>query len=225
MPTAAATARAPSSSPVASAGDRAVTASARSPSTRAEAAATSEESTPPENATTALGVAAMVASSSSSEVIELLVRTSGRHREGLRPDLFDGTAGRGGGRSAVVVLGHQIDDGAIQQSDLDADRLALDPHLADRAIQLVSRQLLDPHAERRGVADQRLSEDTLIGRTAEDAQLHARSSLLHLDGGGPGVERTGCEACVEHVGDQLGDEVVDVGLEHDDLTGRRFPSR
>src|SRR6476646_869764 len=145
MPTPAATARAPSSSPVASAGDTAVTASARSPSTRAEAAATSEESTPPENATTALAVVAILASSSPSEVIELLVRTDGRQRQGLSPDLFDGAAGRGGGRSAVVVLGHQVDDGAVQETDLDADRLALDPHLADRTIQLVARQLLDAH--------------------------------------------------------------------------------
>src|SRR5512132_4385843 len=134
MPTSAATARAPSSSPVASAGDTAVTASARSPSTRADAAATSEESTPPENATTALGAVAIVASSSPSEVIELLVRTGSRHREGLRPDLFDWSAGRCGGRRTVVVLGHEVHDGAVQQTDLDADRLALDPHLADRAI-------------------------------------------------------------------------------------------
>src|SRR5512132_3376637 len=218
MPTAAATARAPSSSPVASAGDTAVTASARSPSTRAEAAATSEESTPPENATTTLVVDAIVASSSASEVIELLPRTGSRHREGLRPDLFDGTARCGGGRSAVVVLGHQVDDGAVQQTDLDPDRLPLDPHFANRATQLVARQPLDAHAERRGVAEQRLGEDALVGRAAEDAQLHARSSLLHVDRGGPGVECTGCQACVEHVGDQLGDEVVDVGLEHDDLS-------
>src|SRR6476661_5824360 len=215
MPTAAATARAPSSSPVASAGDTAATASARSPSTRAEAAATSEESTPPENATTTLVVDAIVASSSTSEVIELLARTGGRHREGLRPDLFDGTAGRGGGRSAVVVLGHQVDDGAVQETDLDADRLALDPHLADRTIQLVARQPLDAHAEPRGVPEQRLGEDALIRRAAEDAQLHPWSPLLHLDRGGPDVERTGCHTCVEHVGDELRDEVIDVGLEHD----------
>ena len=54
IPIARATARAPSSSPVASAGDTAVTASARSPSTRAAIDATNDESTPPENATSAL---------------------------------------------------------------------------------------------------------------------------------------------------------------------------
>ena len=51
MPTARATSRAPSSSPVASAGETAVTASARSPSARAASAATRDESTPPEKAT------------------------------------------------------------------------------------------------------------------------------------------------------------------------------
>ena len=71
MPMAAATVRAPSSSPLASAGETAVTASARSPSTRAEAAATSEESTPPEKATRALGVVAIAASSSASVRIEV----------------------------------------------------------------------------------------------------------------------------------------------------------
>jgi hypothetical protein len=53
IPTAAATPRAPSSSPVARAGETAVTANARSPSARAASAATSEESTPPEKATIA----------------------------------------------------------------------------------------------------------------------------------------------------------------------------
>ena len=65
IPTAAATRLAPSSSPVASAGETAVTASARSPSARAASAATRDESTPPENATTALPRRPMRPSSSS----------------------------------------------------------------------------------------------------------------------------------------------------------------
>ena len=64
IPIALATPRAPSSSPVASAGDTAVTASARSPRARAASAATSDESTPPENATTQLPTERILVSSS-----------------------------------------------------------------------------------------------------------------------------------------------------------------
>src|SRR5690242_18473201 len=113
MPTAAATLRAPSSSPVARAGETAVTARARSPRTRADAAATSEESTPPENATSALGAVAIVASSSASVGIVAVLRRGGRG-ERLGPDLLDRPAGRGGDGGAVVVLGRDVHDPALK---------------------------------------------------------------------------------------------------------------
>src|SRR4029077_3751629 len=117
MPTAAATERAPSSSTVASAGETAVTAMARPTSALAAAAATRDESTPPENATSALGVVAIVASSSASVGI-LGVLASGGGRERLGPDLFDRSARRGGDRGAVVVLGRDVHDPAVEEADL-----------------------------------------------------------------------------------------------------------
>src|SRR6478752_7258956 len=121
MPTAAATARAPSSSPVASAGETAVTASARSPKTRPATAATSEESTPPEKATRALGAVAIIASSSASVGIFDVLRDGGR-----------------GQRGAVVVLRRDVHDPPLEQTDLDADGVAVDVDLTDRAVELVA---------------------------------------------------------------------------------------
>src|SRR6476659_9439549 len=116
MPTAAATARAPSSSPVASAGETAVTASARSPKTRPATAATSEESTPPEKATRALGAVAIVASSSASVGIFDVLR-GGSRGERLGPDLLDRPAGRRCDSGTVVVLRRDVHDPPLEQTD------------------------------------------------------------------------------------------------------------
>src|SRR6476619_4405462 len=150
MPTAAATERAPSSSPLPRAGETAVTARACSPSTRAAAAATSDESTPPEKATSALGAVAIVASSSASVGI-LDVLASGGGRERLGPDLFDGSTGCGGDGGAVVVLGSHVHDPAVEEADLDADRVTLEIDLADRTVELVTLEPVHTDAERRGV--------------------------------------------------------------------------
>src|SRR3954451_22476145 len=108
MPMCAATRCAPSSSPAATAGETAVTASARSPSARYAIAATTDESTPPENATTAWPSAATSASSRSSMGLT--------HR--LAPDDFDGRVGDAGGTFAVGVLGREVDDLAVAPTDL-----------------------------------------------------------------------------------------------------------
>src|SRR5690242_6084154 len=115
MPTAAATVRAPTSSPVASAGETAVTASARSPRTRAAAAATSDESTPPEKATSALGAVAIVASRSASVGIEVGCRRGRGER--LGPYLLHRSSGRRRDGRAVVVFGRDIDDAAVEHAD------------------------------------------------------------------------------------------------------------
>src|SRR3954468_21000910 len=220
MPTAAATARAPSSSPVARAGETAVTASARSPSTRAAAAATSEESTPPENATSALGALAIVASRSSSAGIELL-RLRGRG-EGLGPDLLDRPAGHGGDCGAIVVLGGDVHTPALEQPDLDTDRVPADVNLADGTIELVALEALHANPERRGVRKKCLGELPFVRRPAEDAEHDAGAALLHVDGDRPGVDGAGGRARPEDVGHELGNEVIDVGLEQHD---RRVTAR
>src|SRR5690242_18740379 len=130
IPMASATCRAPSSSPVASAGDTAVTASAPSPSARAASAATSDESTPPEKATIALPRSAMRASSRST--IELLPRRPRRrvpHRAG-------GLAGLGGHRGAVVVLRRHLERAAIEAADLHAHLATGHAHRAPLAVEL-----------------------------------------------------------------------------------------
>src|SRR6476646_5976828 len=204
MPTAAATVRAPSSSPVARAAETAVTASARSPSTRAAAAATSEESTPPENATSALGAVAIAASSSASVGIFDVLGRGGRC-ERLGPDLLDGPAGRGGDGGAVVVLRSDVHDPAFEEPDLDPDRVTLDVDLADRPVELVAFEPLHANAERGRVLQERLGQRPFVLGPAEDAEHHAGPPLLHLDGDRPRIDRPGGDARLEHVGHQLGD--------------------
>src|SRR3954470_11479307 len=124
MPTASATERAPCSSPVARAGETAVTARARSPSARAASAATSDESTPPENDTTALPRPASRCSSLvCSSAVPMPLTVGARGRERTRPPLLDRPAGALGERRAVVVLGRDVDQ-------LVAQPAAFDPHLA-----------------------------------------------------------------------------------------------
>src|SRR5690348_7111174 len=112
MPMAAATLCAPSSSPLASAGDKAVMASASPPSARAASAATSDESTPPENATIALPSRAIRASSRSTiELLPSRLRRRAPYRAGR-------LAGGGRHRGAVVVLGHDVQGAAVEAADL-----------------------------------------------------------------------------------------------------------
>src|SRR3954468_22236662 len=113
----AATRRAPSSSPDATEGDTAVTASARSPSARWASAATTLESTPPENATTARPSSAIRASSSAVIV---------RRRQRSRPDRLDRLAADLRRARAVRVLGREVHDAAVEPADLHAHGLARD---------------------------------------------------------------------------------------------------
>ena len=120
MPTASATERAPVSSPVASAGETAVTASARSPE-RALGEGRDER-----------GVdAARERDDDAAELAQpLLDPFLRRSRAGLRggqrgrPDALDGPSERRGGARAVVVLGCEVDDLAVQQAELDAHAVA-----------------------------------------------------------------------------------------------------
>src|SRR5688572_4497487 len=133
MPTVSATARAPSSSPTASAGETAVTASARSPSARAASAATSDESTPPEKATIALPSLAirrsirLSSSRAGSGGVELSLPPPVLDpRKSRRPPGLGGPAGPGRDRRAVVVLGSDVDRLSIEPADLDPHPLARD---------------------------------------------------------------------------------------------------
>src|SRR5262249_22743527 len=171
MPTAAATVRAPSSSPVASAGETAVTARARSPKTRADTAATSEESTPPENATSALGAVAIAVSSSASVGIFDGQRGRGPRRPPTPSQPVRPVGGRDGG--AVIVLGRDVHTTALKRADLGADNVAADVALADRAIELVAFEPLHAHTERRRVSQERLGESPLPVGAAEDAEHDA----------------------------------------------------
>src|SRR4051794_12549928 len=108
----AATRRAPSSSPSATLGETAVTASARSPRARYASAATTDESTPPENATTALP----------SEVKGSGPLSTGMgFAQGLGPDRLDGRVGGARDALAVGVLGRQVHHAPVEPADLDAD--------------------------------------------------------------------------------------------------------
>src|SRR4249920_379990 len=213
MPIAAATDRAPSSSPSASAGDTAVTASARSPSTRCATAATSEESTPPEKATTAPSAVATTASSSPSDIARLPHRLGER----LGPDLLHRPPRRRRDGGAVVVLRRHVDHPAVEQADLDPDRTTVDLDLLGPALQLVPVQRRDANPERARVLQERRGDGTLVARSGERAHHDARPALLHLDGGDPDIEGAGLRAALHRIRDQLRNQVVQVRLQQDDL--------
>src|SRR5262245_39921916 len=172
MPIAPATRRAPSSSPSASDGETAVIATARSPSPRYPAAATTEESTPPENATTAPCVeAASAASLVSPSVASIRSEVAIGGGEPAGPDLLDGTAGLGGDGGAVVVFGRDVDDAAVEQAEFHPHAVAEHLDFANLAFELVPVQPRDPNAERRAVLEQRGGNRHLglgTGERAED---------------------------------------------------------
>ena len=157
MPMESATARAPSSSPVASAGETAVTASARGPSARAASAATSEESTPPENATIAPSNRSSRALEPVAELSSVVAIVSSRVGGGerARPDGLNGSADPGRERRAVVVLRREVDDLAAKPAALDAHRAAGDVDGDPVALELVAVVARDAHAQRAGVAQER----------------------------------------------------------------------
>src|SRR5262245_32103167 len=182
MPIVSATRRAPSSSPFASDAETAVIATARSPSPRCAAAATSEGSTPPENGTTAPPVEAARSASRITVAfgsIGSAVPIGGGKRG--RPHLLDGAAGLGGDGGAVVVFGCDVDDAAVQQPELDPDAVPQHVDLAHLAFELVPVQPRDPNAERRAVFEQRGGDRHLGLGACERAQDYAGAALLHRD--------------------------------------------
>src|SRR3954470_17593750 len=181
MPIARATLSAPCSSPVASAGETAVTASALSPSARAASAATSEESTPPEKATIALPRSAMRASSRSTT--ELLPRRGGRRV----PDGAGRLTRFRSHRRAVVVLGRHVEGAAVEAADLHAHVAAGHLHRSPFALELPAADATHAHAERAAVREHRLGHRLLIGGLRKRRQHDARPALLHLRGRDPHV--------------------------------------
>src|SRR5215213_4105522 len=200
MPTDAATLLAPSSSPVATAGDSAVIASACSPRTRAATAATSDESTPPENATIALGVAATDASRSASAGIG--PDPSRRRGERRRPDLLHRTTELGGDVRAVVVLGRGVHDAALEARHLHAHLMTVDLDGLDRALEFVPADRHGADAEARAVLEQRAGDRSLARGPRDGGDVHAGAALLHLHRRRPHVERARRATRVEHVRDQ-----------------------
>src|SRR5207247_733616 len=130
--------RAPSSSPVASAGETAVTANERSPRTRTAAAATKDESTPPEKATMALLVSTRQSSRSPSVGIEASSFETARGRECITPHLLDGSTGQGGNRRAIIMLRHRVDDSAVEHAELHPHAMSVDLDLTERTLQLIA---------------------------------------------------------------------------------------
>src|SRR3954452_11064589 len=203
-----ATSRAPPSSPVASARDTAVIASALGPRARAAIAATSEESTPPEKATIAEPSCATCASTRARSSIAAQLPLGLVERES--PDRLGRLAERPRGRGDVVVLRRDVDDLAVQAAELHGDGAALDGDGPDLAVQLVAVQTAGAHAERRGAAQHRLGDGGLAVGARDGAEDHPGAALLHLHRRHPDVEGARVCARLGGVGDELGREVVEV---------------
>ena len=94
-----------------------MTASARGPSARAASAATSDESTPPEKATItrSSGSSRSHRRAISSLVVSVAMGSSlARGRERARPYGLHRAADALGGREAVVMLGREVDELAVE---------------------------------------------------------------------------------------------------------------
>ena len=222
MPIARSDARAPSSSPVASAGETAVTASARSPSARAASAATSEESTPPENATTALPRSAIRRSSSLERASR--ARLYEPPSASAQTDLH-GPAAAARDRGAVVVLGRDVDDPAVEAPELDPHRFPRRPRRALLAVELVAAQRGETRTPS-ALVSSRIAAATArssAGRASAESTMPGRPFFI-CDGRRPDVERAGREAALDGVRHELGVEVVEIRLEQHDLAGSR-PAR
>src|SRR4051794_33652717 len=203
IPIAAATRRAPSSSPAATDGETAVTASAWSPRARAASAATTDESTPPENATTA-EPSTRNRPSSLVKGSDPLCTVIGRG-QGSCPDRLGGCVDDAGGALAVGVLGGEVDDAPVEAADFDPDRLAGDLDRPGFALELDPVEVRDAHAERARLAEERGGDGALALRAREGGHHKARAAVLHRHGGRPHVDRAGVEGGGRGVRRELGE--------------------
>src|SRR3954451_12539920 len=208
MPIASATALAPSSSPVANAGDTAVTARARAPSARYAAAATSDESTPPENATTTPPRSPLTTATRSSS--DAIVH---RRRDRLCPDRLHRPRAGPRERGAIVVLWRNVHDAVAELPQLHAHGSARQPYQALLTSQLGAVKPRNAAAQGRGLAQDRA--DHLIGclGARQRREHNPRTAFLHLHRGGPDIESAHRKAALDRVGDHLRQHVVDVRLD------------
>ena len=225
MPIAAATQRAPSSSPVASAGETAVTASARSPSARCgerrdergvDAARERDDATLP-SSREPLPRAAVAMPALTSR----LPRGRGERRG---PDRLHRRAGAARRARAVVVLGREVDDRAVEQADLDAHAAAVDLDVALVALELEAVERAIAHAERARLAQDRLGDRSLVGGPGERGEHEARPALFICTGV---VQTSSAPAAKQRSaasGTSSGEQVVEVRLDQRRPAARRAGS-
>ena len=84
------------------------------------------------------------------------------------------------------------------------------------ALELDAIQVGDADAERARLAQHRLDDLALVAGPRERRHDEAGAAALHLRGRGPDVERAGVEAGRGGVGRELGEQVVEVGLDQRD---------
>ena len=144
-----------------------------------------------------------------------------RHRAGSaraprapRPDLLDRAAAAARGRDAVVVLGRGVDRLAVEQAELDADRLAVDLDRRPSARSSSQRRTGETRTPS-AVVSRRIARATArssAGR-ASAASTNPGRPFFICDRRDPDVERAGGEAALGGVGHELGREVVEVRLD------------
>ena len=139
--------------------------------------------------------------------------------------LLTGPAERRGRPRAVVVLGSEVDDLAVEQAELDAHAVAVDGHVPEAPFQLQPLVARHAHAERRGLAHDRLGHGARVGGSRQRGQHDAGASLLHQHGRRPHVQGPRGERARSRIGHQLARRVVEVGLDHDHLAARAWPAR
>ena len=202
---------------MATAGETAVTASALSPSARWASAATTDESTPPENATTTLPSSAMRASSARSRAP--CVR---RRDRACAHTTFTGSPLMRAARSQSACSGARLTILPSSLPTLITDGLPVDLDREALALELDPVEVGDAHAERARLAQHRLGDRALVAAGARAPTVMKRGpAALHLHGRGPDVERAGLEAGRGGVGRELGQQVVEVGLDQRDARRSR----
>ena len=108
-------------------------------------------------------------------------------------------------RGAVVVLGRDVDDAAVEEADLDAHACRRRPRRhaprararSDRAATTRTPSALVSSSRARAISP------CASGR-ASDGEDEARAALLHLRRHGPDVERARREAALDRIRDELG---------------------
>ena len=211
-------AAAPSSSPAATAGDTAVTASARGPSARAATAATSDESTPPENATTALPWRATLRSSVGQQARSSRPRWCAA-ASACAHTVFTGAPLRRAARSQSACSGARLTTCPSSRPTFTrTGSPATSTVRLSRSSSMRSRRAI-ADAQRARLAQHRARDGLLVARPGERGQHEARAPVLHLRRGRPDVERARGDAGRGRVGHELGQQVVEVRLDQRDRPG------